>query len=195
MTVVGSNLTFANNVRSNNASELNNLDFGYLAWNFPLWAVGGSQTVSTAGTVRVMKIYIPVATTITTITMWSINTSGAGVGLTSGQNFAGLFNSSKTLLSATADQTTLWGTSGKYDMNLTTPQSVTPGYYYVGIFWNGTTSPTWVRMPQNYTGLANGKQSGANSLCANADTGRTTSFPSTLGTLTATDNMYWVGLS
>lgn len=194
MTVVGSNLTFANNVRSNNASELNNIDFGYAAWNFPLWAVGGSNTFGTAGTVRVLKLYVPVSATISTITMWS---SAGGTLLTSGQNFAGLFNSSKTLLSATGDQTTAWASSGKYDMSLTTPQSVTPGYYYVGLFWNGTgVSPTWARMPQVYTGLPQGKNSTSGTyLCGNADTGRTTTFPSPLGTITANDNMYWVGLS
>lgn len=75
--------------------------------------------------------------------MW-INLGGSGGGLTSGQNFAGIYNSSGTRVAQTADQTTAWGTSGNKQMALTGgPIALEPGVYYAVLLTNySSTAPS-----------------------------------------------------
>jgi hypothetical protein len=70
----------------------------------------------------------------------------AGSSLTSGQNFAALYDSSKNLVGITADQATAWGTTGEKVMALTTPYVVTAPGLFKGAMWSvGTTPPAFAR--------------------------------------------------
>ena len=73
-----------------------------------------------------MKVPIPVGQTITNVIV-GINVAGSG--LAGNQNFLALYSSAKALLSATADQTTSWGSvTGPVTVALATPQAVAAGY-------------------------------------------------------------------
>lgn len=173
------------------SSGLDHASYGLLAWNTPWWVAGTGTILPTAGLVNVAKIIIPRAMTITNLEM---HVNPVGSGLTSGQNFAGLYNASKQLLSATGDMTTLWTvTNGRKTMPLSVAQPVAAGTYYIAWYWNGGTAPTFLRGIG--TTIANSGLAAADSHWATADTGRTTSLPSTLGAFTALATTYVVGVS
>ncbi len=179
--------------RSDHAHPVNTLsasDYGFIAWNYPWWAAGTAFLLATAGLVYICKIAIPTATTITNL---HLHVSTAGSGLTTGQNWAGLYNSSKTLLSATGDQTTPWSSTGAKTMALTTPQAVQAGTHYIAIVANGTTLPTVYRNASS--AAVNGINNAANSNWATADTGVTTALPNTLGAFTAFSTTIAVAVS
>jgi hypothetical protein len=188
-------ITSATTIYGSNNGELGPLDYGLLAWNFPLGGTGTGVLLASPGngTVRVMRLYNPKSQLITNIHMIL---STAGATLTSGQNLAAVYTGAKALVSATGDQTTAWqGTTGILTMALTTPTVVAKGYFYVAVVRNGTTGPTFLASTSTQVGVANGVLSAANSNHASADTGITTTMPSTLGTFAATQPSYWAGVS
>lgn len=172
------------------SNVLNHADYAMLAWNMPWWAATTSTILPTAGLVHVTKVPIPRAMTITNVEFFLAT---AGSSLTSGQNFAALYSSAKTLLSATADQTTAWQSSGRKTMALTAAQAVAAGHVYVAFFANGSTLPTPSRIASS--AIINAGLSADNAHFATADTGRTTSMPSSLGAFTALSTGYVVGVS
>jgi hypothetical protein len=101
-----------------------------------------NSTVVPTGALQLVRVLVRKATTVTNII---VDVATAGVTLTASENFVGLYNSSGTLLSGSADQTTNFGTAGTYTIPLTTPQAVVAGTYYVGILTNGTTGPQMAR--------------------------------------------------
>lgn len=113
-------------------------DHGWIAWNYDASLQNTFNIALTAGQTYLALLPIRAACTITNVIVGVV----AGSGLTSGQNFAGLYNSAGTLLSATADQTTNWASTAIKVMALATPQAVTPGLYYVALLANGTTKPS-----------------------------------------------------
>lgn len=165
-------------------------DYNLIAWNIPWWQSGTGTILATAGLLHVCKLHVPKAATITNV---EFHLSAAGSSLTSGQNFAALFSGAKALLSTTADQTTAWGSTGRKTMALSAPQAVAAGFVYVGFFSNGSTLPTPLR--SSGQSMINGGLAAADSFWATADTGRTTSMPSTIGTMTALSVSYAVGVS
>lgn len=113
-------------------------DHGWISWNYDAALQNTFNIALTAGDIYLALLPIRKTCTITNVIVGVV----AGSGLTSGQNFAGLYDSSGNLLSATADQTTNWASTGIKAMALTAPQSVTPGLYYVALLANGTTKPS-----------------------------------------------------
>jgi hypothetical protein len=108
---------------------------GLIAWSFDSLVLG-SQSALTSGRIYFCGVDIQQPATITNV-VCSIQATGSG--LTSGQNFMGLMNSSGTLLSKTADQTTNFGSvTGTHSAALAAPQAVTPGLYWVLILSVGT---------------------------------------------------------
>lgn len=188
--VVGVATTSARGDHAHPTNALSPAEYGFVAWNTPWWAGSSGTILGVAGTVYVCKLYLPTAQTITNVEFF-LGTAGSG--LTTGQNFAALFDSSKNLLSATADQTTPWASSGLKTMALSASQACVAGYLYVAFFCNGSTLITPVRGSGN--SIINAKQSAANSFWATADTGRTTTMPGSLGTFTAASNSYCVAVS
>lgn len=114
-------------------------DYGFISWTFDLSEAPASATIVLGGYLFVTKIPIPVATTITNLHL-AIATGGSG--LTSGQCLAGLYQNGN-LLASTGNQSTAWTTSGIKTMALSSPQSVSAGYVYIGWHCNGTTSPVF----------------------------------------------------
>lgn len=143
-----------------------------------------------AGVLQLVRLHLPVAATITNVCLW-VSTGGSG--LTSGQCFAGLYTTSGNLLSATADQSTAWTSTGLKSMALSSSQALTAGDYYVGFFANGTTLPSFLRGVGSSAG--NLGLSAANARFATAATGNTTSMPPSAGTLTGASAAFWAGLS
>lgn len=114
--------------------------------NLLTWAYDPSMATNSfavlAGILYLIKVKLPVASTITDLL---VGTATAGSGLTAGQNWAALYNSSGTRVGVTADQTTPWQTSANISMALTTPYAAAAGTYYVGLLSNGTTRPAFAR--------------------------------------------------
>lgn len=138
-----------------------------------------------------MKCYTPVALSVASIVM-AVTTAGAT--LTSGQNFAAIYNSSKALLGQTGDQSTAWTSTGVKSMSISGGPVIVPaGFYYVVVWSNGTTKPTFAR--GSNLNVTNGTLSNANSRFATADTGRTTTAPATLGTFGGFTTAYWCGVA
>jgi len=140
--------------------------------------------------------------TIQNILLWLVT---AGATLTSGQNFIGLYNSAGTLLGTSADQSTNWTTSAGTLKTTALMNSVTitsPGIYYVGLLWNGTTAPTFLGFPSNFTAMLN---IGANATSAGTlaggnrsmvlGSGFTTLPASVSGTPSAAGRLLGIGLT
>jgi len=189
----GTGATAAQPARSSlGVSSLQPADIGLIAWAYDPTAAGGGSNSQTSGTVTAVRVLVP-ATTITNIVL-GINS--AGVSLTSGQNFAGLYNAAgTTLLSATADQATAWQSGFTTIVApLTTPQAVSAGYVWVAWYVNNTagSNPKWQWCGSaNFLNLG---QTGVNARFCTGGTGRTTSLPASLA-FSATADGYWCGLS
>lgn len=164
-------------------------DQGYISWAFdPALSYNGNAP--SAGIVYVTAVPVRRACTITNV----VNCVGvAGSGLTSGQNFAALYNSAGTLLSQTADQTTAWASTGIKTMALGAPQNVAAGIYYVAVWSNGTTPPKFLETITTPYGGALINGSPVRFGTANASV--TTTAPSSLSGPTAGAIGFWAALS
>lgn len=171
-------------------------DHGLLGWAYPAGdgASGSSVPLTTAGTIYVVKVRMPVSGSVSNL-IYQLTTAGAT--LTSGQCFMALYKAiDKSLVAVTADQSVNWvGATGVKSVPLVGgPYNLPAGDYFVAFWFNGTTGPAPYRTNGN-TGMPNVNLSVANSRYASADTGITTTAPSTLGTLTAINTSYWAALS
>jgi Polysaccharide deacetylase len=166
-------------------------DYGFITMTMDP-AICSNTVNPTAGTLGVARVHVPVAVTVTNVLLY---VSTAGSGLTSGQNLAGLYNSSGTLLSGTADQTSAWASTGLKTIALTSSQAVAAGDYYIGFFANGTTPPLFARAAASGS-VVNVGLSVANSRFATGVTGNTTTMPASMGTLSPTGTTsFWAALS
>lgn len=187
-------ITAAANTSTKALNSFAPTDFGFISWNFDgsLFGFAGGSTTFTAGQAYLMLLPIRQSCTISNV--W-VNVSSAGSSMTTGQNFAGLFNSGGTLLSATADQSTTWQSGGMKSMALVTPQAVSPGYYYVGWYVNGSVLPKFYIGYTTQAGVAFNSAAGT-PYRSILDTGRTltTGFVSPV-TLTGLNTTWWVAVS
>lgn len=168
-------------------------DYGWLSWAYdPQHAY--LSILLTAGTAQFVMMPIRQSCTITNVI---IALGVAGSGLTSGQCFAGLFNSSGVLLSATASQHTNWLSPGLQVMALITPQAVSPGLYYVGFFSNGSTQPRpyYSNVINPVIALPASFSSSLRSVTDTAHTGLTTAFTSPATLTNASASSYWAAMS
>lgn len=162
-------------------------DYGFLGWSHDP-ASNYTGTAALAGIFNLVGIKIPYPMTVTNVIL---NIFAAGATLTSGQNFAGLYQNGARL-ALTADQTTLWTSTGLKTIALTTPQAVVPGAVYVAFYSQGTTRPSFASTVEN--------AGGGNVVCTaryafdSTNNPVTTTTPSTLGTLSAGIE-YWAAIS
>jgi hypothetical protein len=169
-------------------------DYGLIAWSVdPLSATSGSAL--TSGTGKTVLLYVPYATTITNILL-EITT--AGTSLTAGQSFAALYDVNGNLLRQTVDQSAAFASTGTKTMALATSYAMTaPGLVKVMI-WSvfGGTAPQYARAGSiNASATLFGRTS-APYRTSTADTGLTTTAPSTMGAETASSLVVpLVGLS
>ena len=114
---------------------------GYLGWNYDP-AMGSGSSALTLAALHMIRIDLHAAATINNV-VGGVQVIGAT--LTAGQNLAGLYDASGTLLAQTADQSASWVSTGHKVMALTAPVSAAAGTYYVGLLSNGTTAPSFLR--------------------------------------------------
>lgn len=172
-------------------------DMGLLAWNYDMAATasGGSTALATAGTLY--TVGIPVRTAISVTNIVTVLTVNGGT-LTSGQCFAALYQGAGgALIGVSADQTTAWGAGATKLVTMALasgPFTVQPGIVQAAFWFNGTTGPTFYKTTSSSV-TSNLGLAAASSRFGTADTGKTTTAPSTLGTISAASNGYWAALS
>lgn len=193
----------ANNTATNTAgiaalqpTNFGALESGYKAWTFPAEQVPGGGTIPGAGAVTLGKVLVNSSQSVSGIALW---VATGGTGLTAGQNFAGVYNSSGTLVATTADLTTAWAGTGWMNHTLTGgPFALAAGSYWVAIMSNAaTTRPTFGRGANLLSGaLYNGMLSNANLRFATNGTG-TTALPSSITPSSNVSNNvpYWLALT
>lgn len=168
-------------------------DSGLVAWAFDIVGATANSLLTTAGTLYLVRMHVPVACSVTNVL---IQITTAGATLTASQCFAGLWNSAGTQIGITANQATLWQTAGLQTMALAGgPFTIPAGDYLVGFYYNGTTAPTLSR-GQNSGGTPGVVNLGSSTLrFSTANTGLTTTPPAPLGAQTGTNLSFWAGIS
>lgn len=172
-------------------------DNGMVACNFDP-ADSRTNLATTAGFVCLAKVFIPDTTTVANIVA---GVFVAGVGLTAGQCFAGLYQSDGSLIATTASQHTNWQASGMQSMALTSVQpnkslKLPPGWVYVAFLANGTTVPQFSAFrPDNDLLLNVGLTAADGWRSAYLSTPAQVSMPATLGALSTWVGPVWAGLT
>ena len=170
-------------------------DQNLIGWAFDP-AVAVSNTGTASGVLSLIAVPVREARTVTNLI---VGVATAGVGLTVGQNWAGLYSPSGALAGQSADQTTAWGSTGVKTIALAVPAAVTPGWWWVGLLTNAaTSSPAFARSGA-------GAVSGISSVALPATSARFGSYSTGLTTLPAqltlasitiaTNGTFWAGLS
>jgi len=161
-------------------------NYNYVSWNYDPSSIS-NQTVITAGTLQVVKLRIPRATTISNLI---INLGTVGATLTN--SFVALYQNGN-LLAQSTDQSSNWTSTGNKVCAIT-PQDVVAGTIDIAI-WVGTagTAPGIARGGSQAG--ANGALTGTNLRWSTADTGITTTAPATLGSRTTSNNTFWAAVS
>ncbi|MFC8490717.1 hypothetical protein ACFUJU_07905 [Streptomyces sp. NPDC057235] len=165
-----------------------------LAWTFDPATNITAQTALTSGQLYMVRLPIRTAATISTVV---VPVGTAGSSLTAGQSLVGLYDQTGTLLGQSADQSASWTSTGVKNVSLTSPVSVSAGYYVVAIMSTGTTPPSIFRGSNASIGAAfpNVGLSTENSRFAVHGAGLT-ALPSSvsMGSRTPTTGAVWVGL-
>jgi hypothetical protein len=126
-------------------------DSSFVSWSQdPQYAT--ASTVFVGGDLMCIGLLVRRQVPVTTLT-WSA--SAAGVGVTAGQNFAGLYNSAGVLLASVGVDAQAAASGAQAAVFAS--QSIAAGLYYGAVLFNAATSiPTLIR--------ANGAQATANNL-------------------------------
>lgn len=159
---------------------------GFMSWNYDPQAATSSNSL-TAGTIFLHKIWIP-AGTVTNIGFGVNNTPS---GLTSGQNFAGIYNLSGTRLAQTNDQSTNWAGTGPTFKTcaLSSPLSVATGaYHYIALLCNASTTVAAGASSNSTQQYFNGNTSAGTFRHCTFNTGGQTALPSSLNLASTTSN-------
>lgn len=177
-----------------NRPDFTPADHGLITWTQDPATCGAGDEALTAGVLYLMKV--KVADRATLVTNVHVTVSTLGSGLTSGQNFAGLYSSSGTLLSGSADQATAFGSAGFKTIPLAAPQTVAVGTYYVGVVANGTTPPRLLRGTSFSASGLNANLSTATARYLTSGTTQTAlPTPVTLGSASTSGVARWAALS
>lgn len=168
--------------------------YGYSSWAFDPALVSGGAALSTAGSVRLIKVPWPVSGMVTNI----VTGLSSGGTLTSGQCFAGLYDYTGAKLGASADQSAVWNSAGFYTMAISggPVYASGAGFAYVGLLWNGSVAPQFYKAINTTNTAFNAGLSAATLRCANNSSGNT-SLPTTLtlSASTAATELTWAALS
>jgi hypothetical protein len=174
------------------------LDSGALAWDFdPALLVGAGSLLGTTGQTNLCRINVRRGITVTNVVVF-LNSNGSG--LTASQSFVGLFNSSGTLIGASADQSTNWGAGAPKLVTAALsggPYALLPGFYWVGILSNWTTTAPGFGRAQNFNStIANfGVGSGALARFATVSGTGTSLASFTPSASTVSGAAFWVALT
>lgn len=166
-------------------------DHNLVAWSMDPAMIPLASATFTAGVLNLVRLYVPVATQIASMSL-QVVTSGASltnVGAAIYTQAGVLQTSSVNSNGATA---TAFQSTGTKSISFT-PVTVGPGFFYVGFWMTGTTMPALLRGSVSAAmniGLATGSLR-----FATADTGRTTTAPSTFGAQVAAVSAYFAAVS
>ena len=116
-------------------------DQNLIAWNFDPAEAGGNSAPA-LGVIQLAAVILRTAKTITNVLL---GLAVVGTTLTSGQNFAGLYNSSGTQVGVTVDQTAVWASTGLKTMPLTAPYAAAAGTYWVAFVVNAAAACQFAR--------------------------------------------------
>jgi len=172
---------------------------GYVEWNYdPMSITTSGGAAMTSGSVHLLKITAATGGTVNNI----IIIIGSGTAsLTSGQNFAGIYDSTGARIAVTADQTAAWSVTASsaqvITMALTASATLQAGRdYFVALLANGTTPPLLSVGGGNSVTASNSGL--ANAVRRFSVNGTGTSLPTSL-TLTSNTSTnarpFWVALS
>lgn len=165
-------------------------DHNLAAWAFdPASVVSASSAIN--GTVYLIKIKILSTVSITKI---YFNLAAAGVTPTTAQNYAGIYNSSGTLLTS-VDVSSSITTLGLQTATITST-SISSPFIWVGLVFNCATPPSVSRGASAAT-LINVGLTAANYRFANASVTGQTSLPTplTVASNTTNANAYWAAVA
>lgn len=175
-------------------AEFSATESGYKAWSFPAEQVSGTGIGTGNGVITLARVKVPVASSITGIALY-INTAGSG--LTSGQNFLGLYDNNGTQVGVTADQSANWAGTGWMNAALVGgPFNVSAGYFWIALVSNATTRPLFGKNNNALSSaLYNGLLTAANLRFATNGTG--TSLPASItpASNTGTNLPLWLALT
>jgi hypothetical protein len=127
-------------------------DQNLLAWSYdPVLQTASS--VPDAGVLTLIRVPVYRAAAVTSVLL---EVATAGSGLTSGQNWAGLYTADGDLIGRTADQSSAWESFGLNTAGLTGgPYYLSQGWVYVAILTNGTARPAFGRATVQGSGAVN----------------------------------------
>lgn len=165
-------------------------DHGLVAWAYdPANVVGGQPT--TNGTIYLMSVYVARPITVSSI-LWYVHTP-VGATPTAGQNEVGLYNSTGARL-ASANVDSAITTQGLKTTPVT-PQTLSPGRYWVGFVFNAATPPSLGRGGDINATLVNAGQAASAYRAATNGTGTVLPVSVTPGSNVAYTRALWCALS
>lgn len=164
-------------------------DQGFISWTEAPGLINNSGTL-VSGTVTLGQVAVRDATTANRL---FLRVTAAGVGLTAGQNFVGLYNNAGTRIAVSADQSAAWTATGMMSPAFTAPIGISAGKYWLAVLANGATPPS-LRCG-NQGGDGNAGLTGATLRYATAAVAQT-SLPASFvpAALVAQLNAWWLGL-
>jgi hypothetical protein len=177
-------------------------DMGVLAWSIDVGCCSGS-TVPTTGQVNLIRVNIRQAISVTNVIL-AVNV--AGTGLTSSQNFAGLYAgqtvgayTAGVQIGTSADQSSAWGTTGIKVAALAGGPFAIPANTFVWVVFcsnTGTSTPSFFRGGSTQSAGLNLGGAVATARFATNGTA-TTALPAslTVGSNVLAGVSYWAALS
>lgn len=172
-------------------------DHNLAGWTFAPELIQGSLAQITAGLSYVARVK-NFGSTVSNIHM---HLTGGGGSLTSGQCFASVHTDAGVQIGITGTLHSTgaagWGDGGYKTLPLVGgPFAVTPGAWLkVRWWWNGSTGPVISRAVNSSGVITGAGLVNPNFRFAVADSGLTTTGPTTIGTMTASPTAYWVAVS
>ncbi len=172
-------------------------DAGFAAWSYDYAMLGGSFTgvpLPPGGNAYLVKCPVRTTANLAAIRYWI---TAAGSGLTTAQNFAGVYSSEGSLITVTADMTAGWGsTTGQVDTLFSgEPFTINPPYVWAAFLCNGGTGPSLAVTGNQTASWANGLLASNQPRFGHLTAAHTT-LPATFSLLGAAASAaeYWVGL-
>lgn len=161
-------------------------DHGLVSWSFPYEAASGSHG-TVGGTVYLVGQQVPRVATVTTL-YWA---NQALATLTGGQCWAALLNSSGTVLQ-TVDISSKTA-AGLQSATITATQ-VTPGFYWIGLLFNGLLIPALTRAANAEAGGLNVNRTAATARYASNGTSQTSITNRTPASNTVIASAIWAAM-
>jgi hypothetical protein len=145
-----------------------------------------NTAVLSSGRLSLQSIWLPVNTTISSISFWSATTAGA----TLTNQLFGLYDINLNLLrSSTNDTSTAWAANARKTLSLTSTFTTTySGLYYLGIMVAATTVPT---LKGNTAKTGGQLSAGAPTMGGTSTTGLTTALPATAAAPGTVTTSFW----